>query len=274
VLRGSRFRQLTRGVYITRDSEATYELQVRAALLYLPAPALATSITGLWLYGVEVGTPLPLRFVTTHPHPVRRDGLKVTRSTTLPAHHGPVASAEHCWLAAAAELDLVELVTAGDWLLRLNKVSLPGLRAYAQSPSARYRARARTALDLVCERVESPRESRLRLCLVLAGLPTPDCNVTIGDQERPYGRVDLAYLVFKVIVEYEGDQHRTERYQWNRDIERQEDFVRGGWVLIRVTADRLRWPHEVVLRVFAALREAGYTGPPPVFSATWSRLFE
>jgi hypothetical protein len=153
-------------------------------------------------------------------------------------------------------------------------VTLPGLRAYAQGSSARYRARARTALDLICERVESPRESRLRLCLVLAGLPTPACNVTIGSEERPYGRVDLAYLVFKVIIEYEGDQHRTDRFQWNRDIERQEDFVRGGWVLIRVTAARLRWPREVVLRVFAALRGAGYEGPPPVFSATWSRLFE
>ena len=80
--------------------------------------------------------------------------------------------------------------------------------------------------------------------------------------------------MFKVIIEYEGDQHRTDRYQWNRDIERQEDFARGGWVLIRVTADRLRWPREVVLRVFAALRAAGYTRPPPVFNATWCRLFE
>jgi hypothetical protein len=117
VLRGSRFRPVTRGVYITRDSDASYELQVRAALLKLPAPALATSVTGLWLYGVEVGDPLPLRFVTTHPHPVRRRGLRVTRSTTVPAHSGQVAFAEHCWLAAAGELNQLDLVTAGDWLL-------------------------------------------------------------------------------------------------------------------------------------------------------------
>jgi very-short-patch-repair endonuclease len=48
----------------------------------------------------------------------------------------------------------------------------------------------------------------------------------------------MAYLAFKVILEYEGDQHRTDPYQWSRDIERQEDFVRGGWALIRITAAR------------------------------------
>jgi hypothetical protein len=90
--------------------------------------------------------------------------------------------------------------------------------------------------------VDSPRETYLRLCLVLAGLPVPECNLIIGDDQGPIGRVDLVYLAHKLIIEYEGDQHRTDRNQWNRDIDRHEDFARDHWTLIRVTSERARWP--------------------------------
>jgi very-short-patch-repair endonuclease len=46
----------------------------------------------------------------------------------------------------------------------------------------------------------------------------PECNLIIGDDRGPIGRVDLVYLAYKLIIEYEGDQHRTDRNQWNRDI--------------------------------------------------------
>ena len=64
-------------------------------------------------------------------------------------------------------------------------------------------------MRLIRERVDSPRETWLRLCLVLAGLPVPECNLIIGDDQGPIGRVDLVYLAHKLIIEYEGDQHRT-----------------------------------------------------------------
>ena len=34
--------------------------------------------------------------------------------------------------------------------------------------------------------------------------------------------MDLVYLEFRILIEYEGDQHRIDRFQWNRDIDRQE----------------------------------------------------
>jgi hypothetical protein len=58
--------------------------------------------------------------------------------------------------------------------------------------------------------------------LILAGLPMPECNLIIGDDQGPMGRVDLVYLAYKLIIEYEVDQHRTDRGQWNGDIDRQE----------------------------------------------------
>jgi hypothetical protein len=88
--------------------------------------------------------------------------------------------------------------------------------ARLQSAVQRYRGRgivlARTALILV-RRVDSPRETWLRLCLVLAGLPMPECRLIVGDNQGPIGRVDLVFLPYKLIIAHEGDQHRTDRHQ-------------------------------------------------------------
>lgn len=96
----------------------------------------------------------------------------------------------------------------------------------------------------------------------------------LGAAEYPIGRVDLVYLELKVIIEYEGDQHRTDKGQWNTDINRQEEFGDEGWCVIWVAAERMRQPRRVVTRVARALRSAVYRGPDPTFSAEWVGLFE
>ncbi len=107
--------------------------------------------------------------------------------------------------------------------------------AYAVEFSGPQAAAARRAAGLVRRRVDSVRETRLRLCLVLAGLPEPRCNVTLGTDEAPIGRVDLLLEEFLLILEYEGDQHR-EKDQWTIDIDRGEAFSAEGYRTIRVTA--------------------------------------
>jgi hypothetical protein len=121
--------------------------------------------------------------------------------------------------------------------------------------------------------VDSPRETWPRLCLVLAGLPAPECNPTIRGEGVSW-RVDLVYQGFRILIEYEGDQHRLDQDQWNRDIERQEGFTRNQWALLRITAARARRPRWIVVRVYAMLQDAGYHGPPPVFDTRWRELFE
>jgi very-short-patch-repair endonuclease len=55
----------------------------------------------------------------------------------------------------------------------------------------------------------------------------------------------------KVAVEYDGEQHRTDRRQYTWDIRRLESLERLGWIVIRVLAgDRTA---DVVKRVRAAL---------------------
>jgi hypothetical protein len=114
-------------------------------------------------------------------------------------------------MVAASHLDLLELVTAGDWLLRLRRSTLTKLEAYVRGNSSWGCRSARAAVGLVRARVDSPRETWLRLCLVLAGLPTPECNVVIGDDNGPIGRVDLVYLAFKIIIERHGAPSLSDR---------------------------------------------------------------
>jgi hypothetical protein len=261
------------GAYRPAQEQLTLELLVDAALLIAPSDAVVTGVTALRRYGATVGPLQPLHLVSMHPHPVRRPGLKVTRSATLPPAAERLARAEHAFLASTAALDLVELVTAGDHLIRRGHVTTDALLAACAGYRGRGALVARRAAGLVRARVDSPRESELRLCLVLAGLPEPVCNPLVGGARLPVGRADLVYIGLKVILEYEGDQHRTDVRQWNRDIERQEQLVAEGWIVVRITAERMSRPRSVVARVLQALRAAGYAGPDPVFTPEWLSLF-
>ena len=260
-------------MYAPAGTDATLIGRVLTTLTVLPTPTLATGVTGLQLMGVEVGSAEPLRFITTSPRQVRRRGIRVTRVSVLPRARALSVVPEHCWMVAALELNLLELVTAGDWLIRCKLTSRAALAGYVASSSSRGSAAARPGLALVRARVDSPRETWLRLCLVLAGLPTPDCNPTIQGV-RGAGRVDLLFDDFRVIVEYQGEQHLTDRKQWHKDIDRQEDFGGVGYLTIRVTKEHARHPRVVVRRVYEALRRRGYRGPEPVFDERWRSLFE
>jgi very-short-patch-repair endonuclease len=60
-----------------------------------------------------------------------------------------------------------------------------------------------------------------------------------------------------VAVEYDGDQHRTERQQFVKDINRLASIQDQGWVVIRVVAEHR--PEDIVCRVYQALTRRGYS---------------
>jgi very-short-patch-repair endonuclease len=55
----------------------------------------------------------------------------------------------------------------------------------------------------------------------------------------------------KVAAEYDGDQHRSERKQYTKDIKRLEMLEHSGWIVVRVIAEDR--PADIVRRVRAAL---------------------
>ena len=243
------------------------------ARYHLPTDAVLTGTTALRTHGIETGQPGLVRAATRSRSQTRRAGVRLSRVRSLPDQVDGVARPLAAWCAAGTELDLVDLVAAGDALVRARLVSCEELRAAAAGATGRACRHLRRAAGLARERVDSFPETRLRLCVVLAGLPEPRTNVELGDARGPIGRVDLLVEGFGLILEYDGDQHR-DGGQWNVDLDRDDAFAAAGFTTIRVMRQRMRRPRQLVRKVHARLVEHGYAGPAPTFDAEWVRLFE
>lgn len=143
---------------------------------------------------------------------------------------------------------LLALVAAGDHLITGRRI--PGGRATAACTFAQLRhavgvhGRARgarllaEALPLVRGGVDSPRETELRLLLIDEGLIAPEVGHVVHTRLGPLSP-DLAYPHRRVLLEYEGDAHRTDRRRWRGDFDRVRAFQEAGWTVIRVNADDL-----------------------------------
>lgn len=83
----------------------------------------------------------------------------------------------------------------------------------------------------------SPRETRLRELLVGAGLPEPEPNapIELPDGTRTHG--DLVYARHRVVVEYDGEQHREDPVQFARDVDRLNALSVAGWIVVRIRKD-------------------------------------
>lgn len=151
----------------------------------------------------------------------------------------PIVSPEDAWCQLAATSTVRELVVAGDSLVRRKRPlsTLERMRtAVARHAGRRGHRALAAAFELVRARTDSPEETRLRLDLVDHGLPEPVVNAAILDERgRLCALGDLAFPRYKVLAEYDGEQHRTDDRQYARDIERLDDLERLGWRCIRFT---------------------------------------
>lgn len=195
---------------------------------------------------------------------IRGHRLQIDTGDIVHWRNLPVTGPARTWLDLAARLTLLELVAVGDYLVYWERpfLSVADLvEALGRYPSRRGLALARVALPLVRTRAESPKESMLRVIIVLAGLPEPECNLNIFDPVgRFLARGDLVYAQFKLLLEYQGDQHRTDRAQWRKDIRRVGGVEDHGWQVLQFTDDDLQNPRALVLRIERRLRARGWTG--------------
>jgi very-short-patch-repair endonuclease len=89
-------------------------------------------------------------------------------------------------------------------------------------------------------RAESPQESRLRVRLCLAGLTVPEVQYPIFGRDGFVARVDLAWPQLKIAIEYDGLIHVGSARQMHRDRRRLNRLAAEGWIVLHVTAERLR----------------------------------
>ena len=274
MLRGPSVQRLVPGVYVDASVEPTLVKTLAAWLTLLPPDTLVDGVTALRYWGIEVGEAAPYRYVTTAAHQSKRAEVRVRRVERLPERRGSVVAPVAALVTAKVELNLLDLVIAGDWMIQAKLATYEQVRNGLAAATGRNCRRARRAGELVRKGAESPRETRLRLAIVLAGLPEPECNVNLGDEWFFIGRVDLYLRAWNIAVEYEGDHHRTDAKTYGGDLLRFEELNASGVLAIRVSKEHLRRPRDVVRRVHAALVSRGYEGPVPVFGAEWRAMFE
>jgi hypothetical protein len=104
---------------------------------------------------------------------------------------------------------------------------------------------------------ESLKESGLRLLFIDNGFPIPETQIPVFDGgDEPFAFLDMGWRHVQLAVEYDGDQHRTDRPQYVKDARRVPKVAKCGWELIRViNEDR---PAEILGRVYEEwLRRGG-----------------
>ncbi|MDQ2699678.1 MAG: hypothetical protein M3Y46_12880, partial [Actinomycetota bacterium] len=159
-------------------------------------------------------------------------------------HEGlPLSDPVSAFVESAGILALDDLVAVGDYLVHDPRVLDPFILrpltnraelSVGTARRARGASRARAAIELVREGVESPKETALRLLLRRARLPEPVCGFELMDGQRFIGWFDLAWPEFRTIAEYDGDGHRTNQRQYERDIRRYDDAADLEWRVVRV----------------------------------------
>jgi hypothetical protein len=117
--------------------------------------------------------------------------------------------------------------------------------------------RLKEAMPFVDGGAASPRETWLRLLYVDAGLPKPKTQIPIYDSDGTLLRtVDMGWEEFKVLSEYDGDQHRTDRPQYVKDLRVIPKIERLGYIVQRVIKED--HPAAVVRRAWDAMVSRGW----------------
>lgn len=280
VFRSPRVQRLFRGVYLAAGVPITPHLRAEAALVPFPAGAFASHASAARVHDV----PIPTRsdeYVTVLDADDRRsrDGIRclVRSSGDDVVQRGRLRVSGRCrmFIELAELIDLVDLVVVGDVLAKRGKVTPAQLVDACRSSDLPGAALALTAAALVRFGVDSPMETRLRLLIVLAGLPEPEVDHRVRDETgHAVRRYDLYYRRSRTLVEYEGRQHAESTAQWTSDIDRREELDDQGRRLVVVTGDGIFVdPERTLRRIHRILKERGEPGVPKVLSNAWRAHF-
>jgi hypothetical protein len=172
-----------------------------------------------------------------------------------------VTSPERTAWDLARRLDLVEAVVAVDALALVHvdgvRPFAPGdlLRRRQAEPGARGCRRLDRVVALAGPGAMSPMETRLRLLLVLAGLPAPIVQYKLRDEyDVVIAKFDLAYPDAMLAIEYDGLDHA--RREFTND-DRWRDVTTGdfGWHTMRFGYEDIRITPRRTVEAVAKMRD-------------------
>lgn len=270
ILRRRDFKQVTGSVWVRADG-VDDDTAIRAALVLHPEGAVASHFSACRLLGLPVPVH-PFEHVTVFRAEDRRFRPELkSHVTTRPRQVWRVRGIQTLdpvtvFIQMAGSLSLVDLVVLGDAIVRVHDIAPRRLLKACRRSTDYYSARAAKAAAYVRSHVDSPMESRLRMLIVLAGLPEPRTGAGIRNADGTWRRrFDLYYEGSRLIVEYDGRQHATDTKQWLSDLERREELDRAGYRILVVTAKGVFVePRDTLERVRSQLVALGCKDVPSI----------
>lgn len=273
-----RFVSRTSLLTIDQVQQSKVQRRSEAYATVMPGRAFFTGRTAAVLCGLpvehgeelEVGMPAPasapqgrgIRGIKVRPslvHVCEQEGLRLSTPAST-------------WALLGRELSVRELVVVGDAIVRIPRddrgrrqpalqlASIDQLRLAMTAGRRRGGAKLRAALEHVRIGSASPLETEYRLDAAASGLPEPELDAEIRNGAGALlGITEITYRSFRTLVEIEGDHHRTDRRQWDRDIEKYAAYVAEGWEVVRLTSRHIRGTEpRAVAMVAAALTRRGW----------------
>jgi hypothetical protein len=253
----TRCQRLFSDVYVVRGAGIDAEVRAKAGWLWSGRRGVIAGFSAAALHGS--------RWVNEHDiveliHDNRRNppGIQTHRDRIeddeiVRLAGMPVTSPVRTALDFSCWYPIMTAVAGVDALARATEIKAHDLELLVRRyPGRRGIARANEVIELFDPGAQSPKESWLRVVLLQAGLPRPQTQIPVRDEfGNPFAYLDMGWEDVKVAVEYDGEQHRSDRRQYTWDVRRLETLERLGWIIVRVLAgDR---PAEIVTRVRAAL---------------------
>jgi very-short-patch-repair endonuclease len=224
----------------------------------LPSDAVFAGTTAAWIFGIDLDPLNPIELIVPPQSGVRsRPGINVRRcdipwSDVVKVRGLGTTTVHRTLFDLCLCLPSVEALVVSDAAVHARLTDKGSLERYAELCRGRAGARRMRAVAVLAEPAESPMETRLRWLLLEAGLPHPEVQFDMRDADgRFVGRADLYYPGPRLVIEYDGVNHRDRLVEDNR---RQNLILNAGFRMLRFTAADIRdQPDIVVARVRSAL---------------------
>lgn len=275
-VRRGRWRRATRDVYTLSGTGACWQQRAMVACLSGPPATVVSHLTAAAVYGLVKPPAEPDVTIPATSSGARLRGAAVRRRGLGPGERA-VKDRLPCTSPVRTLIDCAE-VLEGDALCNLvdsalcRKLMQPS-RLIRAAEAARTGARGsrRAALGRLLEALEvwrsgappgSPPEALLQRRLKEWGFPPAQRQVEVHAADgRLLARADLGIVEWKVLVEYDSDEHHGPRC-WIADGERLDRVEREtGWRMISVDRFDLRPSNTNLRDRLERLRPAGDTPP-------------
>lgn len=235
------YARVYRDVYVRKEIRVDATMRAEAALLFGGAGAVLAGMSAAAALGTKwIDDDCPAEVVRQgfHGSPV---GL-IIRSDQIASDEqvrtaiGPSTSPARTAFDLGRRLPFGQAVEVLDALCRATSSKpVDVVELIDRHRGCRGLVQLRRVLDVVDAGAESPQETRTRLLLIANGLPRPSTQLEIRD-EFGYliARADMGWWEWQVVVEYDGEQHWTDRRQRAWDIDRTATLEAMGWRIVRV----------------------------------------